>query len=295
MPNTLIYIFTFIFGSMVGSFLNVCIHRIPEGKSIVFPPSSCPHCNNPIAFYDNIPIISYIMLLGRCRQCKSLISPRYPFVEFLTGFFSVILLKTFGFSIELPVYFIFAASLLVITFIDLKYQIIPDVISLPGIIVGFLVSYFLPHGMLNSIIGILAGGGSLFLVAFGYQLITGREGMGGGDIKLLAMIGAFLGWKAVIITIFTGSFIGAVVGSALMLAKGKDTKYAIPFGPFLVIGALIALFCGKTLMKWFRIPALLLGSSLRRMLKIRLTPHLRRALVCFVLTLCMRNYLCRCV
>ncbi|MBI5874792.1 MAG: prepilin peptidase [Deltaproteobacteria bacterium] len=236
---------------MVGSFLNVCIHRLPGGKSIVFPPSSCPHCNAAIAFYDNIPIISYIVLLGRCRQCKSPISPRYPLVEFLTGFFSVLLLKTFGFSIEFPVYFVFAASLIVITFIDLQHQIIPDVISLPGIVVGFLVSCFLPHGILNSAIGILAGGGSLFLIAFGYHFVTGREGMGGGDIKLLAMIGAFLGWKSVIITIFTGSFIGAVVGSALMLAKGKDTKYAIPFGPFLAFGAIISLFFGETIIKWY--------------------------------------------
>ena len=236
---------------MVGSFLNVCIHRIPEGKSIVFPPSSCPHCNAAIAFYDNIPIVSYIVLLGGCRQCKSPISLRYPFVEFLTGLFSVILWKTFGFSIEFPVYFVFAASLIVITFIDLQHQIIPDVISLPGIAIGLFVSYFLPHGILNSAIGILAGGGSLFLIAFGYHFITGREGMGGGDIKLLAMIGAFLGWKGVIITIFTGSFIGAVVGSALMLAKGKDSKYAIPFGPFLSLGAMISLFFGDALINWY--------------------------------------------
>ena len=251
MTYDLIYILTFMFGSIVGSFLNVCIHRIPEDKSIVYLPSSCPNCNKPIAFYDNIPIISYIILLGSCRSCKSPISPRYPFVEFLTGFFSVILFKTFGFSTELPVYFVFVSSLIVITFIDLKYQIIPDMISLPGIVIGLLVSYFLPLGILNSIIGILIGGGSLFLVAAGYHLITGREGMGGGDIKLLAMIGAFLGWKGVIITIFTGSFIGAVVGTALMLAKGKDSKYAIPFGPFLAIGAIISLFFGDTLINWY--------------------------------------------
>jgi len=251
MTNSLIYIFSFIFGSIVGSFLNVCIHRIPEGKSIIFPPSSCPHCSKLIAFYDNIPIISYIVLLGRCRNCKGPISPRYPFVEFLNGSFAVILFKVFGFSPELPIYFVFVSSLIVITFIDLQYQIIPDVISLPGIGIGFLASYFLPHGMLNSVIGILAGGGTLFLIAFGYHFITGREGMGGGDIKLLAMIGAFLGWKGVIITIFTGSFIGAVIGSALMLAKGKDSKYAIPFGPFLAAGALISLFFEKALINWY--------------------------------------------
>ncbi|MEK6599861.1 MAG: prepilin peptidase [Deltaproteobacteria bacterium] len=251
MADNLIYILAFIFGSIVGSFLNVCIHRIPEGKSIIFPSSSCPNCNNPIAFYDNIPIVSYIVLLGRCRSCKTPISLRYPFVEFLTGLVAVILLNTFGFSAGLPAYFIFTASLIVITFIDLKYQIIPDIISLPGIAVGLLASYFLPVGILNSIIGVLVGGGTLFLIAFGYHFVTGREGMGGGDIKLLAMIGAFLGWKAVIITLFTGSFIGAAAGSVLMLAKGKDSKYAIPFGPFLAAGALVALFFGEYLIKWY--------------------------------------------
>ncbi|MBI5327106.1 MAG: prepilin peptidase [Deltaproteobacteria bacterium] len=251
MTNSLMYIFSFIFGSIVGSFLNVCIYRIPEDKSIIFPPSSCPNCNKQIAFYDNIPIISYIILLGRCRNCKNPISQRYPLVEFLTGFFSVILFKAFGLSIEIPIYFVFVSSLIVITFIDLRYQIIPDVITLPGIAVGFLASYFLPYGILNSMIGILVGGGSLLLVAAGYQLVTGREGMGGGDIKMLAMIGAFLGWKGVIITIFTGSFIGAVVGSALMLAKGKDTKYAIPFGPFLAVGAVVSLFFGDAIIDWY--------------------------------------------
>lgn len=251
MPDTFIYILAFVLGSIVGSFLNVCIHRIPEGKSIIFPSSSCPNCNNPIAFYDNIPIFSYLVLFGKCRSCKTHISLRYPFVEFLTGLSAVILLKTFGFSAGLPAYFIFTASLIVITFIDLKYQIIPDIISLPGIGAGLLASCFLPVGLLNSIIGVLIGGGTLALIAFGYHFVTGREGMGGGDIKLLAMIGAFLGWKAVIITLFIASFIGAVTGFVLMLAQGKDSKYAIPFGPFLAAGALIELFFGEYLMKWY--------------------------------------------
>lgn len=161
------------------------------------------------------------------------------------------LFKTFGFSMNLPVYFVFTASLIVITFIDLKHQIIPDVISLPGIAIGFALSYFLPVGIVNSGVGILAGSGSLLLVALAYHWLTGREGMGGGDIKLLAMIGAFLGWKAVCITIFTGSFIGAVIGLALMYAKDKDTKYAIPFGPFLALGAIISLFFGDALINWY--------------------------------------------
>lgn len=251
MLDTLIYILTFIFGSIVGSFLNVCIHRLPEGKSIVFPPSACPNCSKPIAFYDNVPIISYIILLGRCRNCKKAISMRYPFVELLTGLFSIALLKTFGISLELPIYFIFISSLIVITFIDMQHQIIPDVISLPGIGIGLVISYFLPLGMLNSAVGILLGGGGLFLIAISYQAITGREGMGGGDIKLLAMIGAFLGWQSIIITIFAGSFVGSVIGTILMIAKGKDSKYAIPFGPFLAGGAIISLFFGKILINWY--------------------------------------------
>jgi len=251
LPDTLIYIFTFIFGSIVGSFLNVCIHRIPEGRSIIFPPSSCPSCNKPIAFYDNIPIVSFIILLGKCRNCKAPISLRYPLVELLTGILSVISFRVFGLSPVLPFYFAFIAGLIVITFVDLQHQIIPDVISLPGIGIGFMASYFLPHGLLNSLIGIVGGGGSLFLVAFIYQLITGREGMGGGDIKLLAMIGAFLGWKGVIITLFSGSFAGAVIGIILMLAKGKDSRYAIPFGPFLAGGAIVSLFFGDSLIDWY--------------------------------------------
>src|SRR3989304_1414899 len=194
---------------MVGSFLNVCIHRIPEGKSIIFPPSSCPSCNKPIAFYDNIPIVSFIILLGKCRNCKIPISPRYPLVEFLTAIFSVTLFAMFGISLEFFVYFVFTASLIVITFVDLQHQIIPDVISLPGIGIGFM--------------------------------------------KLLAMIGAFLGWKGVIITLFSGSFAGAVIGIILMLAKGKDSRYAIPFGPFLAGGAIVSLFFGDSLIDWYTI------------------------------------------
>ena len=251
LTENLIYIIVLIFGAVVGSFLNVCIHRIPEGKSIVSPPSSCPDCNKPIPFYDNIPIISYIILRGRCRNCKNTISLQYPLVEAVTGFFSIVLFKQFGLSPQFFIYFVFISGLIVITFIDLKYQIIPDIISLPGIGIGLLASYFLPHGILNSLIGILVGGGSLFLVAFGYYFVTGREGMGGGDIKLLAMIGAFLSWQGVIITIFVGSFVGAIIGSILMIVKGKDSKYAIPFGPFLAFGGLIYLLFGEILINWY--------------------------------------------
>lgn len=252
MIEIFLYILIFFLGASIGSFLNVCIYRIPEGKSIVSPPSSCPNCNTQIQFYDNLPIISYLMLFGRCRNCKAPISIQYPIVEALTGIFAILVLYYFGFTIDSLIYFAFISSLIVITFIDLKLQIIPDIISLPGIIIGFICSsLLLPTGFINSLLGILVGGGSLFLVAYCYKKIAGIEGMGGGDIKLIAMVGAFLGWKAVIITIFAGSFIGAIIGTIAMLIQKKDTKYAIPFGPFLAFGAVFYLFFGQDFINWY--------------------------------------------
>ncbi len=238
---------------MIGSFLNVCIHRLPKEESVVRPGSYCPKCQTPIKAYDNIPIISYLLLMGRCRSCKERISIQYPLVETLTALSSFVLFVTFGFSWSYLYYFLFIAGLIAITVIDLHHQIIPDVISLPGIGIGLLGSLLVPQmTFYNSLIGIMAGGGSLFLVATVYQWLFKREGMGGGDVKLLAMIGAFLGWKAVILTILTSSFIGSVVGITIMLLKGKDFKYAIPFGPFLAAGAVISLFWGEVLIRWYQ-------------------------------------------
>ena len=241
-----------IFGAMVGSFLNVCIFRLPKEESIVWPGSHCPHCKNPIKFYDNIPLISYILLKGKCRHCHSPISFQYPLIEGITALGSLILFMKFGPSLSYLFYFSFVAALIVITVIDLYHQIIPDVISLPGIGVGLLASLIIPQiTFLNSLIGVLLGGGSLFLVATLYQWLFKREGMGGGDVKLLAMIGAFLGWKAVILTILLSSLIGSITGIIIMALKGKDFKYAIPFGPFLSLGAVISLFYGENLIKWY--------------------------------------------
>jgi leader peptidase (prepilin peptidase) / N-methyltransferase len=246
------YTFAFIFGAVVGSFLNVCIYRLPNEESLVFPASHCPKCGYKITPYDNIPLLSYLLLGGRCRSCKVRISPRYPVVELVNGLLALLLFMKFGFSLTFPVLFIFCSALVVITFIDLEHRIIPDVISLPGIIIGFAVSFFLPWlGWQNSLIGILAGGGSLLLVAYGYQLIAKKEGMGGGDIKLLAMMGAFLGWIAVPFIIFTSSLVGSVVGIAMMLAQKKDSKFAIPFGPFLAFGAILYIFFGRQLIHWY--------------------------------------------
>lgn len=245
-------IISIILGAIVGSFLNVCILRLPKEESIITPGSHCPHCKNPIKFYDNIPLISYIVLKGRCRRCNGPISFQYPLIEGITAISSLLLFLRYGFSLSYLVYFSFLAALIVITVIDLYHQIIPDVISLPGIGVGLLTSLINPENtFINSLIGMLLGGGSLFFVATLYQWLFKREGMGGGDVKLLAMIGAFLGWKAVILTILFSSFIGSIVGIIIMALKGKDFKYAIPFGPFLSLGATLSLFYGESLINWY--------------------------------------------
>ena len=245
-------IFSFFLGAMIGSFLNVCIYRIPKGESIVFPGSHCPHCQHPIPFYDNIPVLSYLWIKGKCRSCHHPISLQYPIVETVTAISSLLLFLTFGPSWSYLIYFAFTTALIVITVIDLYHQIIPDVISLPGIGAGLLVSLVHPQiTFFNSLFGVLLGGGSLFLVATVYQWLFKREGMGGGDVKLLAMIGAFLGWKAVILTILLSSLIGSVTGVVLMLIKGKDFKYAIPFGPFLSLGAILSLFYGEKIIRWY--------------------------------------------
>jgi len=245
-------IVSIIFGALIGSFLNVCISRLPKEESIVWPGSHCPHCKSPIKSYDNIPLISYILLKGRCRACKESISFQYPLVEGITALGSLALFLRFGPSLSYIIYFSFVAALIVITVIDLYHQIIPDVISLPGIGIGLLASLILPRiTLFNSLIGFLLGGGSLFLVATVYQWLFKREGMGGGDVKLLAMIGAFLGWKAVILTILLGSLIGSITGIIIILLKGKDFKYAIPFGPFLSVGAVIALFYQDEIISWY--------------------------------------------
>lgn len=242
----------FFLGTIIGSFLNVCIYRIPEGESIIYPASRCPACRTSIRWHQNIPVLSYIFLGGKCFCCKEPISFRYPLIEILTGLVFVLVFYRFGFQVPTLVYWIFASSLIVITFIDLDHQIIPDLISLPGIAVGFLCSFAIPWiSWLDSLLGILLGGGSLFLVALVYELLTKKEGMGGGDVKLLAMLGAFLGWKAVLPVIFLSSLLGSMVGVPLMLIKKEDGKLAIPFGPFLAVGAFIYLLWGPQFMHWY--------------------------------------------
>ena len=253
--NYLIPIIVFVFGAVIGSFLNVCIYRIARSKSIVKPNSFCPNCEKPIEFYDNIPVVSYILLGGKCRHCGNKISKRYPFIELLTALLFLMFYRKLGLTFELFIAVLFISLLIVITFIDLDFQIIPDVLSIGGLVAGLILAVFRPlflyldpkFGFLDALYGVLIGGGVLFAIAYGYQLITKREGMGGGDIKLLAMIGAFIGYKGVIFSLISSSALGTIVGIPLMLAKKKDTKYAIPFGPFLSLGALVYLFKGDVL------------------------------------------------
>lgn len=250
--NVFLPITAFIFGACIGSFLNVCIYRIPEGKSIAHPPSSCPTCGTAIRFYDNIPILSYLLLRGRCRRCRAPIPLRYPMVEALTGMAAVALVMKFDLTWAAGVYFVFVALLLVITFIDIDHQIIPDRLSLPGIPLFFGLAFGIPQVTWQaSLLGILAGGGILYLVAVGYQLATGRDGMGGGDIKLLAMIGALIGWQGILFTIFFSSLSGTLVGLGLALPTGGSLKRRLPFGPFLAAGAIAYVFFGPELIQWY--------------------------------------------
>ena len=236
-----------LLGAIVGSFLNVVILRLPKkDASIAFPGSHCPKCNTPLHWYDNIPVLSYLILRGRCRSCATSISLQYPAVETCMALLSLALSVRFGLSFDFFYYFLFSAALLVIIFIDIHHQIIPDVISLPGILIGFAGSWLSVHlTWQESLIGILAGGGSLYLVALGYMLVTRREGMGGGDIKLLGMIGGFLGWPCLLFVVFFSSLTGSVVGITTMLLTKGDTKLKIPFGPFLSLAALCYLFFEK--------------------------------------------------
>ncbi len=243
----------FIFGACVGSFLNVCIHRIPRHTSIVSPGSACPACATPIPFYANIPVISFLALRGRCLFCSTAISWRYPLVEALTGGVGVLVCLRFGLTPEALVWFAFAATLLLVSFIDLDFQIIPDRISIPGIFTFALLAYFVLEMPISAIgFGILAGGGILYTVALAYYLIRRQEGMGGGDIKLLAMIGAATGVPGVLFTLFAGSLMGTAAGIAGMVVHPKKgAQIRIPFGPFLSAGAILYVFFGEFLIRWY--------------------------------------------
>ncbi len=245
----------FLFGITIGSFLNVLIWRLPRNESIVFPGSHCPLCNKPIHWYDNIPLLSYLLLRGKCRSCGARISWRYPLIELVSGVFLAAYLLRFGFGVGL-LYYAFTAALLVVTMIDIDHKIIPDVISLPGIPLCLAANMFLlspnwQSGLVHGGIGVLLGGGTLLAVALGYYLLTRREGMGLGDPKLMAMIGALTGWQGVIFTMLVSSFVGTMVGVLYVALAGKDRRFPIPFGPFLSLGAVSYLWIGDTTIRWY--------------------------------------------
>ena len=245
-------ILLFILGLIVGSFSNVCIYRIPRNESIVYPASHCPKCSTTIRLIDNIPLLSYFLLKGRCRNCGSKISIQYPIVELLTGLIYLIIYLTYDLSIQSLIYIILSSALIIIAFIDLKEQIIPDVISLPGVVAGLVISFFVPYiSSLSSLLGIIAGGGTILIIALIGTIIFKKEAMGGGDVKLAAMVGAFLGWKYVILALFLGFFIGALAGIFLILAKIRSREDMIPFGPFIVVGSIAAILWGERILLWY--------------------------------------------
>ncbi|MDQ1238468.1 MAG: Prepilin leader peptidase/N-methyltransferase [Thermodesulfobacteriota bacterium] len=244
----------FVLGTILGSFLNVVIARLPEGGSLTYPPSRCPDCGNNIKFYDNIPIISFFLLKGRCRSCGGRIALRYPIIEFLAGFLSMALYLRFGLTPTFGVFLIFCAAMCAIFLIDLEHMIIPDVISLNGIAVGLVVSTvgLLPHmDWKSSLVGAITGAAVLYLPALVYQKIRGSEGLGGGDIKLLAMIGAFNGLEGVLFVIFFSSLAGSITGIFSIIFRGSESTSPIPFGPFLTTSAVLYVFAGRRIVDHF--------------------------------------------
>ena len=263
----------FAFGLVIGSFLNVCIVRLPRDRSIVKPPSHCPACKTPIRFYDNIPIISFLLLRGKCRSCGEPISWRYPIVELINGLLFVWIVREFPLGGEAFLLMAFCSSLIVITFIDLDHQIIPDAITLPGMLVGLTLAPFfmypltdplpfhleslVPHaghyltGFLNSLIGLFLGGAPLFAIGWIWEKLRGVEAMGGGDVKFMGMVGSFFGWKGALLTIMLGAIAGSVVGVLLITLKRHTLEKVIPFGPFLAAGALTTAFYGPDIISWY--------------------------------------------
>ena len=251
-PDLFLYAAVGWFGAMIGSFLNVCIHRLPRHESIVWPSSRCPACGGRIAPYDNVPILSFLWLRGRCRACQAPISFRYPLVEAANGLGYAWIVQQFGLGWPAAAYAMLFSSLLVITFIDLDHQIIPDRITLPGIPLGILcAATALPTGLLNSVLGVLLGGGLLWFMAWISPFLFGKEGMGGGDIKLLAMVGAFLGWEPVLLTVLVGASIGAITGLFLIVLKRLRRDQHVPFGPFMALGAVVAMFFFDEVKAWY--------------------------------------------
>lgn len=250
-PGWFWYLQATLFGLVIGSFLNVVIHRLPRGESIVRPASRCPGCGRPIRAPDNIPVLSWLLLRGRCRSCGMRISAVYPAVELLTAALFVLYLRRFGPTWGLIPQLALASAMIAVVFIDLEHWIIPDAITLPGMGAGLLATPLLPHTLQEGVIGLVGGGLFFYLVAEISFRILKREGIGGGDIKLAAMMGAFLGWRLLTVAIFLALLTGSAVGLALMAAGKRGRKDAIPFGPFLASGTVLAGLWGERLIGWY--------------------------------------------
>ncbi|MBI2187865.1 MAG: prepilin peptidase [Acidobacteria bacterium] len=250
MDASVISIFA-VLGLAVGSFLNVCIYRLPRRESLLWPASHCPSCGRPLAWYENVPLVSWVALRGRCRTCRAPISPAYPIVEGATSVVFAGAALVYGLTWLLAVRLLFASALIVLFVIDLRHRILPNAITLPGIAAGFVASWFLPPGWISSLIGIVAGGGVLLLIAEAYYRVRGQEGLGMGDVKMLAMIGAFLGWPLTVLTLVLASFAGSVVGVALIASRRGSMQAALPFGTFLALGAIVAAVAGDRILAWY--------------------------------------------
>ena len=255
-PNSLMGIFIFVIGTMTGSFLNVCIVRLPLEKSIVFPGSHCVACRTPIKWHDNIPLISWLVLGGRCRACREKISFRYWFVELLTGVTFFLFYKYYGMQTVLWPYLVMVSGFIVATFVDFEHRIIPDEVSIGGMIAGVVLSLFVPQlhgthspflGVGYSLVGLLVGGGAIYLMGIIGDFVFKKETMGGGDVKLMGMVGAFMGWKLALLTFFLAPFFGAVYG---IVEKIRTKDSTIAYGPFIVLGALTSMFWGDLIIAW---------------------------------------------
>ncbi len=238
-------------GLIIGSFLNVCIFRLPRGASVVWPASACGSCKRELRWFENIPVISWMVLGAKCARCKAPISVQYPLVEVTTAVLFVLVTATTPLGSVLAARLIFVAALIVLFAIDLEHHLLPNVITLPGIAVGLLFALVGPPGWQASLVGVLLGGGVLYAIAAGYYAVRKEEGMGMGDVKMLAMIGAFLGWQSVLLTLVLASLSGAVIGLALIAVQRGSMKYALPFGTFLALGALVAMLAGQPLIDWY--------------------------------------------
>ena len=240
-----------VLGLVVGSFLNVCIYRLPRGQSVNWPASRCTTCDRSLAWYENIPVVSWVVLRGRCRTCGERISVMYPIVEAITAAMFIAGYFIYGWTPLLAVRLAFTCAMIVLFVIDLQHYLLPNVITVPGIVIGFALSLVLPPGWKASLIGLIAGGGLLFAIAEAWYRFRGIEGLGMGDVKMLAMIGAFLGWKLMLVTLVLSSFAGSLIGvGAIALGRG-GMKSMLPFGTFLAVGALTAAVAGDVILTWY--------------------------------------------